>query len=72
MDDLRAVMEAAGSERAAVFGFSEGANLCAIFAATYPEKTHSLIMFGSFAKRLWSPDHPWGPTMALMAGPISF
>ncbi len=63
MDDLRAVMEAAGSNRAAVFGFSEGANLCALFAATYPEKTHSLIMFGSFAKRLWSPDHPWGPTM---------
>jgi pimeloyl-ACP methyl ester carboxylesterase len=63
MDDLRAVMEAADSKRAAVFGFSEGANLCALFAATYPEKTHSLIMFGSFAKRLWSPDHPWGPTM---------
>jgi class 3 adenylate cyclase len=63
MDDLRAVMEAAGSERAAVFGFSEGATLCALFAATYPENTHSLIMFGSFARRLWSPDHPWGPTM---------
>jgi class 3 adenylate cyclase len=63
MDELRAVMEAAGSERAAVFGFSEGANLSALFAATYPEKTHSLIMFGSFAKRLWIPDHPWGPTM---------
>jgi pimeloyl-ACP methyl ester carboxylesterase len=63
MDDLRAVMEAAGSKRAAVFGFSEGATLCALFAATYPEKTHSLIMFGSFAKRLWSPNHPWGPTI---------
>jgi class 3 adenylate cyclase len=62
MDDLRVVMEAVGSERAALFGFSEGANLCALFAATYPEKTHSLIMFGSFAKRLRSPDYPWGPT----------
>jgi class 3 adenylate cyclase len=62
MDDLRVVMAAAGSERAALFGFSEGANLCALFAATYPDKTHSLIMFGSFAKRLRSPDYPWGPT----------
>ncbi len=62
MDDLRVVMAAVGSERAALFGYSEGANLCALFAATYPDKTHSLIMFGSFAKRIWSPDHPWGPT----------
>ncbi len=62
MDDLRVVMTAVGSERAVLFGFSEGANLCALFAATYPDKTHSLIMFGSFAKRIWSPDHPWGPT----------
>ena len=62
MDDLRAVMDAAGSERAAVFGVSEGGNLCALFAATYPERTTSLVMFGCFAKRIWSPDYPWAPT----------
>ena len=58
MDDLRAVMDAAGSERAAVFGVSEGGNRCALFAATYPERTTSLVMFGCFAKRIWSPDYP--------------
>src|SRR5207245_496578 len=53
MDDLRAVMDAAGSQRAAVFGFSEGGNLSATFAATYPKRTTALIMFGTFAKRIW-------------------
>ena len=62
MDDLRAVMDAVGSERAAVFGVSEGGNLCALFAATYPERTTALVMFGAFAKRIWSPDYPWAPT----------
>jgi class 3 adenylate cyclase len=61
MDDVRAVMDAAGSERAAVFGFSEGSNLSALFAATYPERTTALTMFGSFAKRIWSEDYPWAP-----------
>jgi class 3 adenylate cyclase len=62
MDDLRAVMDAAGSERATLFGFSEGGNLSALFAATYPERTTALILFGSFAKRLRSADYPWAPT----------
>ena len=61
IDDLRAVMDAVGSERAAVFGFSEGGNLSALFAATYPERTTALVMFGTFAKRVWSPDYPWAP-----------
>src|SRR6266511_5391916 len=61
VDDLRAVMDAIGSERAAVFGFSEGGNLSALFAATYPERTTALVMFGTFAKRIWSPDYPWAP-----------
>src|SRR6266566_4709842 len=50
MDDIRAVMDAAGSERAAVF------------AATYPQRTTALITCGSFAKRIWAPDYPWAPT----------
>jgi pimeloyl-ACP methyl ester carboxylesterase len=62
MDDLRAVMDAVGSERAALVGISEGGNLCALFAATYPERTTALVMYGTFAKRIWSPDYPWAPT----------
>ena len=62
MDDLRAVMDAVGSERASLFGYSEGGNLCALFAATYPERTRTLVMLGTFAKRIWSPDYPWAPT----------
>jgi pimeloyl-ACP methyl ester carboxylesterase len=63
MDDLRAVMDAAGSQRAAVFGFSEGGNLSSLFAASYPERTAALMLFGTFAKRSWSPDYPWAPTV---------
>ena len=62
MEDLRAVMDAAGSERAAVFGFSEGGNLSTLFAATYPERTTALVMFGTFSKRIRSADYPWAPT----------
>lgn len=63
MDDLRAVMDAAGSERAAIFGFSEGGNLSTLFAASYPKRTVALVLFGSFAKRSRSPDYPWAPTV---------
>jgi len=62
MDDVRAVMDAAGSERAALFGYSEGGNMSTLFAATYPERTIALVTFGIFAKRIWSPDYPWAPT----------
>jgi pimeloyl-ACP methyl ester carboxylesterase len=62
MDDLRAVMDAIGSERAAIFGVSEGANLSALFAATCPERTTALVMYGGFAKRIWSTDYTWAPT----------
>jgi pimeloyl-ACP methyl ester carboxylesterase len=61
MDDLRAVMDAAGSERAALFGHSEGGCMCILFAATYPERTRALITYGAFAKRLRSDDYPWAP-----------
>lgn len=62
MDDLRAVMDAVGSERAALFGISEGGSMSILFAATYPERTTVLVGFGIFAKRIWSPDYPWAPT----------
>jgi pimeloyl-ACP methyl ester carboxylesterase/class 3 adenylate cyclase/DNA-binding CsgD family transcriptional regulator len=60
MDDVRAVMDAAGSRQAALLGVSEGAALCALFAATYPERTSALIMVGGYARRSWAPDYPWG------------
>ena len=62
MDDVRAVMDAVGSERAALLGISEGGPMCSLFAATYPEKTSALVMIGTYAKRIWDPDYPWAPT----------
>lgn len=62
MDDVRAVMDAAGSERAVIMGVSEGGALCALFAATYPARTRALILYGAYAKRIRSPDYPWAPT----------
>jgi pimeloyl-ACP methyl ester carboxylesterase len=62
MDDVRAVMDAAGCEQAAIFGFSEGGLMSVLFAATYPERTTALVLYGIFAKRIWSPDYPWAPT----------
>jgi pimeloyl-ACP methyl ester carboxylesterase/class 3 adenylate cyclase len=62
VDDIRAVMDAVGSERAAVFGNSEGGFMSAMFAATHPERTAALIMQGSYARESWAPDYPWGRT----------
>ncbi|MEM6317581.1 MAG: alpha/beta fold hydrolase [Bacteroidota bacterium] len=62
MDDIRAVMDAVGSEKAILFGHSEGGSVSALFAATYPNRTIALITFGVFAKRIHSPDYPWAPT----------
>src|SRR6266542_6967133 len=52
MDDLRAVMDAAGSHQAALFGVSEGGALCLLFAATHPERVRAVVTFGSYAKRV--------------------
>jgi pimeloyl-ACP methyl ester carboxylesterase/DNA-binding CsgD family transcriptional regulator len=60
MDDIRAVMDAAGSERAALFGVSDGGCLCIAFAAAHPERSAALVTYGSFARRLRSADYPWG------------
>ncbi len=62
MDDVRAVMDAVGSERAALCGVSEGGPMCSLFAATYPEKTLALVMIGTYAKRIRDDEYPWGPT----------
>jgi pimeloyl-ACP methyl ester carboxylesterase len=60
MDDMRAVMDEVGAERAAVLGHSEGGAMCALFAATYPERTQALVMSGSAARTRWAPDYPIG------------
>jgi pimeloyl-ACP methyl ester carboxylesterase len=60
MDDVRAVLDTVGSERAALFGYSEGGVLCAVFAATYPSRTSALIMHASYARLTSTPDYPWG------------
>jgi pimeloyl-ACP methyl ester carboxylesterase/DNA-binding winged helix-turn-helix (wHTH) protein len=62
MDDVRAVLNAVGSRRAALLGVSEGGPMCSLFAATHPDKTEALIMVGTYARRLWAPDYPWAPT----------
>ncbi len=60
MDDLRAVMDAAECERAAIFGISEGGPMSALFAATYPNRVSSLILYGTFARMVKAPDFPQG------------
>ena len=62
MDDVRTVMEAVGSEKAALVGVSEGGPMCSLFAATYPEKTLALVMIGTYAKRICDDEYPWAPT----------
>ena len=62
MDDVRAVMDAVGSKRAAFYGLSEGAAMSILFAATYPERVAALVVRSAFPRRMWAPDYPWGST----------
>ncbi len=62
MDDVRAVLDAVGSERAAVVGASEGGPLSALFAATYPERTLALVLWASAPRFTRAPGYPYGPT----------
>jgi pimeloyl-ACP methyl ester carboxylesterase len=63
MDDVRAVLDAAGSERAALFGWSEGGPLSLLFAATHPGRTRALVLYGTYAKRSEpDEDYPWAAT----------
>ena len=62
MDDVRAVMDAVGSERAALLGLSEGGSMSALFAATYPDRTWALVLCGAPPRMMWAPDYPWGWT----------
>lgn len=62
MEDVRTVMDAVQSKRAALVGYSEGGPMCCLFAATHPDRTHSLVMIGSFARRIKTSDYPFGIT----------
>lgn len=61
-DDIRAVMDAAGSERAAILGVSEGGSMACLFAATYPERTRALLTWGAQARWTRTAGYPWGQT----------
>jgi class 3 adenylate cyclase len=62
MDDVRAVLDDVGLERAVLFGTVEAAAMCALFAATYPERTLGLVLYNAAAKGTWAPDYPWADT----------
>jgi pimeloyl-ACP methyl ester carboxylesterase len=73
MDDVRAVMDAAGSERAALFGSSEGAPMSILFAAAHPERTQALVLWGGMAPSTPAPDYPLGtPPEALLESGLEF
>ena len=64
MDDVRAVMDAVGSERAVVLGISEGGAMSALFAATHPQRTTALVLMGTFPRTMRAPDYPIGVSEA--------
>ncbi len=69
MDDVRAVMDAVGSDRAALFGYSEGGPMGVLFATTHPERLRALVLYGTYAKRSDpDDDYPWAPTSENRAG----
>jgi pimeloyl-ACP methyl ester carboxylesterase len=73
IDDVRAVMDAVGSERAALFGISEGGPMSILFAATHPERVSALVLHGAMARTTEAPDYPWAtPAEALRESAAEF
>jgi class 3 adenylate cyclase len=60
MHDVQAILDEVGSKQAALFGASEGGPMSLLYAATYPQRTSALVLYGSYAKRSWAPDYPFG------------
>lgn len=60
MGDVAAVMDAVRSEQAVLFGYSEGGPMSILYAASHPERVKALVIYSSYARRLWAPDYPWG------------
>jgi pimeloyl-ACP methyl ester carboxylesterase/plasmid stabilization system protein ParE len=73
IDDVRAVMDAAGSERAALFGISEGGPMSVLFAATHPDRVIALVLHGAMGRTTEAPDYPWAsPAEALRESASEF
>jgi class 3 adenylate cyclase len=73
IDDVRAVMDAAGSERAALLGISEGGPMSVLFAATHPERATALVLYGAMGRTTEAPDYPWAsPAEALREAAAEF
>jgi pimeloyl-ACP methyl ester carboxylesterase len=73
IDDVRAVMDAAGSERAALFGISEGGPMGVLFAATHPDRVTALVLYGAMGRTTEAPDYPWAsPAEALRESAAAF
>lgn len=73
IDDVRAVMDAAGSERAALFGISEGGPMSVLFAATHPDRATALVLHGAMGRTTEAPDYPWAsPAEALRESAAEF
>ena len=73
IDDVRAVMDAAGSKRAALFGVSEGGPMSALFAATHPDRVTALVLHGAMGRTTEAPDYPWAsPAEALRESAAEF
>ncbi|MGH2952212.1 MAG: alpha/beta fold hydrolase [Solirubrobacterales bacterium] len=73
IDDVRAVMDAAGSERAALLGISEGGPMCVMFAAAHPDRASALVLYGAMARTTEAPDYPWAtPVEALREAAAEF
>lgn len=71
MDDVRAVMDAAGSQRAALLGISEGVPMSLLFAATHPERVQALVCYGGTARATYADDYPWAtPAQALIESSV--
>lgn len=68
MDDIRAVMDAAGSQRAALLGVSEGGTLAMSFAHAHPQRAQALVLYGAWARRMAASDYPWGPDETELEG----
>jgi class 3 adenylate cyclase len=73
VDDVRAVMDAAGSERAALFGISEGGPMSVLFAAAHPDRVTALVLHGAMGRTTEAPDYPWAsPADALRESVAEF
>jgi len=73
VDDVRAVMDAGGSERAALVGVSEGGPMSVLFAATHPERVSALVLYGAMGRTTEAPDYPWAsPAEALRESAVEF